>query len=93
MGAKRRGSVYFVYSLVFRGTDKCYIGCTKNLNKRYEAHVLDKDWKTAGYYPDLIQVLEIARDAVHAGELEIYWIDKTWNGNLNKNRTPYHCHN
>lgn len=86
------GRIYFIYSLVFRGTDKCYIGCSMNLNARYSSHLSSRDWKTLGYYPDSIQVLEIARDSIHAGELEVYWIDKTWANNLNINRLPYHCH-
>jgi len=80
---------YTIYKLDFYGTDKFYIGCTRNTGRRFDQHKCSEQWLDLCIMPKCMTVLKETESVKEASFLEYKWICNTWEDNLNKNKIGY----
>ncbi len=85
--------IYSVYKIKFRKQPKFYIGCTKDIGKRFQQHLVSWFWVERGLIPESIEILFQDSDVSVAAAHELKWIDKTWDENVNSREMMYPIHN
>ena len=84
--------MYSVYKLTFRKQDKFYIGCTRDIGKRFQQHLTSWFWIERGLIPESITILFQDDKVDIAAAKELKLIEETWKDNVNSREMMYPIH-